>query len=82
MVKKKNTKQIIAAVEVVLKEFEPMFTEHGGGAELVAVESDSVILRLVGNCQGCGMAGVHFGVEMEAMIREKIPSIKRITYTD
>jgi len=28
---KKTTKQIIAAVEAVLKEFEPMFTEHGGG---------------------------------------------------
>jgi len=81
MVKKKNTKQIIAAVEAVLKEFEPMFTEHGGGAELVAVESDSVILRLIGNCQGCGMAGAHFGVEMEEMIRKRLPQIKEITYT-
>ena len=81
MVKKKNTKQIIAAVEAVLKEFEPMFTEHGGGAELVAVESDSVILRLVGNCEGCGMAGVHFGVEMEEKIKTSLPQIKQITYS-
>ena len=79
--KKKTTKQIIAAVEAVLKEFEPMFTEHGGGAELVAVESDSVLLRLVGNCQGCGMAGVHFGVEMEEKIKKSLPQIKEITYT-
>lgn len=79
--KKKNTKQIIAAVETVLKEFEPMFTEHGGGAELVAVESDSVILRLVGNCQGCGMAGIHFGVEMEEKIKRSLPQIKEITYS-
>ena len=78
---KKTTKQIIAAVEAVLKEFEPMFTEHGGGAELVAVESDSVLLRLVGNCQGCGMAGVHFGVEMEEKIKKSLPQIKEITYT-
>ncbi|MDO8522045.1 MAG: NifU family protein [bacterium] len=78
---KKTTKQIIAAVEAVLKEFEPMFTEHGGGAELVAVESDSVILRLIGNCQGCGMAGVHFGVEMEEKIKKSLPQIKEITYS-
>ncbi len=78
---KKTTKQIIAAVEAVLKEFEPMFTEHGGGAELVAVESDSVLLRLVGNCQGCGMAGVHFGVDMEQKIKKSLPQIKEITYT-
>ncbi|OGG60428.1 hypothetical protein A3C86_02950 [Candidatus Kaiserbacteria bacterium RIFCSPHIGHO2_02_FULL_49_16] len=79
--KKKTTKQIIAAVEAVLKEFEPMFTEHVGGAELVAVESDSIILRLVGNCQGCGMAGGHFGVEMEEKIKKRLPQIKEITYT-
>ncbi len=78
----KKTEKIIAAVEDVLKTFEPMFTEHGGGAELVAVDDDEIILRLIGNCVGCGMAGVHFGVGMEQMIREKIPSIKRITYTD
>ena len=73
---KKTTKQIIAAVEDVLKEFEPMLTEHGGGAELVAVESDSVILRLIGNCEGCGMAGIHFGVEMEEKIKKSLPQIK------
>ena len=79
---RKKTEKIIVAVEAVLKKFGPMFKEHGGGAELVAVDEGEVILRLIGNCVGCGMAGVHFGVEMEAMIREKIPSIKRITYTD
>ncbi len=78
----KKTEKIITAVEEVLKQFEPLFTEHGGGAELVAVEDDEILLRLVGNCVGCGMAGVHFGVGMEEMIREKVPSIKRITYTD
>jgi len=79
--RKKTTKQIIAAVETVLKEFEPMFTEHGGGAELVEVEQDSVILRLIGNCEGCSMAGVHFGIEMEEKIKKSLPQIKEITYS-
>ena len=35
---RKKTEKIIAAVEAVLKKFEPMFKEHGGGAELVAVD--------------------------------------------
>lgn len=78
----KRTEKIIAAVEEVLKEFDPMFQEHGGGAELVAVDDGEIILRLVGNCVGCGMAGVHFGVAMEEKIRAKVPTIKRITYTD
>jgi len=78
----KKTDKIIAAVEEVLKEFEPLFKDHGGGAELVAVDEDEVILRLIGNCVGCGAAGLHFTGGVDQMIREKVPSIKRITYTD
>jgi len=77
----KKTEKIIATVEDVLKQFEPLFTEHGGGAELVAVEEDQVILRLVGNCVGCDAASLHFGAGVEQMIRERLPSIKEITYT-
>lgn len=76
----KKTDKIIADVEEILKQFEPLFEEHGGGAELVAVEEDEVILRTTGNCVGCGAAGLHFGA-IDQMIREKIPSIKKIEYT-
>lgn len=78
----KKTEKIIAAVEDVLQQFEPLFKEHGGGAELVAVEEDEVILRLLGNCVGCGAAGLHFTAGVDQMIREKVPTVKRITYTD
>ena len=78
----KKTEKIIAAVEEVLKEFEPLFQNHGGGAELVAVDEDEVILRLIGNCVGCGAAGLHFTGGVDQMIREKAPTIKKITYTD
>ncbi len=79
---KKKTEKIITTVEDILKQFEPLFQEHGGGAELVAVEEDEVILRLVGNCVGCGGVGLHFGAGVDQMIRERLPSIKKITYTD
>ena len=79
--KSKKTEKIITTVEEVLKQFESLFTEHGGGAELVAVEEDEVILRLIGNCVGCDAAGLHFGAGVEQMIRERLPSIKKISYS-
>ncbi len=77
----KKTEKIIATVEDVLKQFEPLFQSHGGGAELVAVEEDEVILRLVGNCVGCDAAGLHFGAGVDQMIRERLPQIKKISYS-
>ena len=77
----KNTEKIITTVEEILKQFEPLFQEHGGGAELVAVEEDEVILRLIGNCVGCDAAGLHFGAGVELMIKERLPSIKKISYS-
>lgn len=78
---KADTKTIIKTVEDILKEFEPIFEADGGGAELVAVEENEVILRLTGNCVGCGMVPVHFGMGIEEMIRKRLPQIKEIKYT-
>ena len=81
MKKKADTKTIIRTVEAILKKFEPIFQLDGGGAELVAVEEDEVILRLLGNCVGCGMVPIHFGMGIEEMIRQRLPQIKEIKYT-
>lgn len=80
-VKKAGTKTIIKTVEAILKKFEPIFQADGGGAELVAVEENEVILRLLGNCIGCGMVPIHFGMGIEEMIRKRLPQIKEIRYT-
>ncbi|KKW47935.1 MAG: Nitrogen-fixing NifU domain protein [Candidatus Kaiserbacteria bacterium GW2011_GWA2_58_9] len=77
----KKTEEMIKAVEEVLKQFQPLFEEHGGGAELMAVEEDEVVLRLIGNCVGCDAAGLHFGAGVELMIKERLPSIKKISYS-
>lgn len=76
-----KTKKVIDTVEDVLKQFEPVFEQHGGGAELVAVEEDEIVLRLLGSCAGCGLADLHFGAGIEQMIKEKLPSVKKISYS-
>ena len=57
----------------------PSIAAHGGRAELVAVEDDSVAyLRLLGGCVGCGMAAVTLSQGIEVAIRESVPEITRV----
>ena len=56
----------------------PAIAAHGGWAELVAIEDDTVIVRLGGGCQGCGMAKATVTDGIEQTITEHIPSITKV----
>lgn len=56
----------------------PAIAAHGGFAELVAVEDDTVYLRLGGGCQGCGLAQVTLGQGIEVAIMDAIPEVARV----
>ncbi|MEX2323069.1 MAG: NifU family protein [Acidimicrobiia bacterium] len=56
----------------------PAIAAHGGFAELVAVENDTVYLRLGGGCQGCGLAQVTLGQGIEVAIKESVPEVMRV----
>jgi Fe/S biogenesis protein NfuA len=59
----------------------PAIAMHGGRADLVAVENDTVYVQLSGGCQGCGMASVTLTQGIEVSIREAIPEISRVVDT-
>lgn len=40
------------------QQINPAIAGHGGAAELVSVDGTTAYLRLMGGCQGCGMAAV------------------------
>ncbi len=75
-------KDIKEAIEKILVQFQPVFTAHKGGAELVSANSETVVLRLKGHCEDCALAPLTFGLGIERLIREKIPSIKEVRYTN
>jgi Fe/S biogenesis protein NfuA len=56
----------------------PAIGSHGGTAQLVAAEGDTVYLRLGGGCQGCGMAQVTLRQGIEAAIKQALPEVKHI----
>jgi len=74
--------EIKKEINSILLEFEPVFTRHGGGAELVAIEQDNLVFKLIGHCKGCAMAPITFGLMLEQTIKQKLPQIKTIRYTE
>lgn len=73
------TGPVAERVQTVLEtQVNPAIASHGGMAELVAVEDDTVYLRLGGGCQGCGMATVTLSQGIEATLLQAVPEIKRI----
>lgn len=63
-------------VQTVLSEqVNPAIAAHGGAAELVSVDDDTAYLRLMGGCQGCGMAQVTLKQGIERILLEAIPEL-------
>jgi Fe-S cluster biogenesis protein NfuA len=57
-------------------------SEHHGGAEVVDVEGDELIIRLTGECRGC----LSMNQTVDGIILKKVgavfPFIKKVTVTD
>jgi Fe/S biogenesis protein NfuA len=67
-----------AVLAVLEEQINPAIASHGGRAELVAVEEPTAYLRLMGGCQGCGMASVTLSQGIEVAIIDAVPEISEI----
>jgi Fe/S biogenesis protein NfuA len=56
----------------------PAIAAHGGRAELVAIERDTVHLRLSGGCQGCAVASVTLRQGIETALVRAVPEVRRV----
>jgi Fe/S biogenesis protein NfuA len=65
-------------MQVIEQQINPAIAAHGGSAELVAVEEDTVYVRLGGGCVGCGMATVTLGQGIEVAILEAVPEVHQV----
>lgn len=61
--------------QVLTEQVNPAIAAHGGAAELVSVDDDTAYLRLMGGCQGCGMAQVTLKQGIERILTEAIPEL-------
>ena len=65
-------------VQKALAEIRPRIQADGGDIELVAVEGDTVKVRLRGACTGCPMSALTLKQGVERLIKAKVPDIQRV----
>ncbi len=63
---------------VLEQQVNPAIASHGGGAELVSVDGTIAYLKLMGGCQGCGMAQVTLRQGIERILMEAIPDLSGV----
>jgi len=56
----------------------PAIASHGGTAQIAGVENGIAYVRVVGGCQGCGMASVTLSQGIEATLVEMVPEISKV----
>jgi Fe/S biogenesis protein NfuA len=64
--------------QVLSAQVNPAIAGHGGAAELVSVDGTVAFLRLMGGCQGCGMAQVTLKQGIERILLEMIPELTAV----
>lgn len=56
----------------------PALSAHGGFANLVGVDGDSVYVTMGGGCQGCSMSAMTLTEGIKKMILEAIPEVREV----
>ncbi len=64
--------------EVFREQINPAVAQHGGRVDLIDVQDGIVIVRMMGGCQGCGMANQTLKHGIERSLKELIPEIREV----
>src|ERR1044072_7503640 len=64
--------------ELFREQINPQVAKHGGQVELIDVQDRTVVVRMKGGCQGCGMATVTLRQGIEASLKRMIPDLAGI----
>jgi len=67
-----------AVAEVFRTQINPAVAQHGGRIDLIDVQDATIIVRLMGGCQGCGMANVTLRQGVEAALKRLVPAVKGV----
>jgi len=65
-------------VHDALAEIKPQIQADGGDIELVAIENETVKVRLRGACVGCPMSALTLKQGVERLIKARVPEIKSV----
>ncbi len=68
------------ALVVLEEQINPSIAQHGGRADLVAMDEDKGIayIKLSGGCQGCSMSRLTLSQGIETSLKESIPELTQV----
>jgi Fe-S cluster biogenesis protein NfuA len=64
--------------EIFRSQINPAVAQHGGRIDLLDVENGFVVIRMMGGCQGCGMANQTLRQGVEGSLRRAVPGFRGI----
>jgi Fe-S cluster biogenesis protein NfuA len=64
--------------EIFHTQINPAVAQHGGRIDLLDVQDGVVVVRLMGGCQGCGMANQTLRQGVEASLRRAVPGFRGV----
>jgi Fe-S cluster biogenesis protein NfuA len=67
-----------AVAEIFETQINPAVAQHGGRIDLIDVQDATIIVRLMGGCQGCGMANVTLRQGVEAAVKKLVPAVRGV----
>jgi Fe-S cluster biogenesis protein NfuA len=65
-------------VQAALDDIRPQIQMDGGDVELVAIEGNTVKVRLVGHCAGCPMSQMTLKNGIEAHLKSVVPEVQTV----
>ena len=65
-------------VQKALDEIRPQLQMDGGDVEFVAIDKQTVKVRLVGHCAGCPMATMTLKQGVEVHVKNRVPEITKV----
>ena len=74
-------RRVVAEVNRQIDYVRRIIEAHNGSVEIVMATREQLILRLGGNCAGCELAPITYGLVLEKRIRTALPTLKEIRYT-
>lgn len=62
-------------LEILERDVNPQIAMHGGWADLVAFDDGTAYVRMLGGCQGCGLASMTLTQGISVAIQEQVPEV-------
>jgi Fe-S cluster biogenesis protein NfuA len=65
-------------VQKALDEIRPQIQADGGDIEFVAIDNQTLKVRLVGHCAGCPMSAMTLKQGVETHVKRRVPEISKV----